>query len=144
VLEQMDRGGHPTINPFLNPDGDKNLYNSRQPANDVANYLGPGPRCWKSLGVALVWIQAQVPLDRTRLTNSATRRCNPADWLADQGTGQGIPGCDQPALGATVDATDTAEEMTHDYLSHLIPAVRYARSLISARPDWLPWARFQT
>jgi hypothetical protein len=37
----MDRGGHPTINPFINPDGEKNLYNSRQPADDVANYLGP-------------------------------------------------------------------------------------------------------
>ena len=62
-------------------------------------------RPWESLAVVLVWIQAQVPLDRARLTNSATRRCNPADWLADQGTGQGIPGCDQPAAGATVDAT---------------------------------------
>jgi hypothetical protein len=41
TLVQMDRGGHPTINPFLNPDGEKNLYNSRQPADDVANYLGP-------------------------------------------------------------------------------------------------------
>ena len=41
VLEQLDRGGHPTINPFINPDGEKNLYNSRQPADDVANYLGP-------------------------------------------------------------------------------------------------------
>jgi hypothetical protein len=41
TLEQMDRGGHPTINPFINPDGEKNLYNSRQPADDVANYLGP-------------------------------------------------------------------------------------------------------
>ncbi len=41
VLEQMDRGGNPTINPFINPDGEKNLYNSRQPADDVANYLGP-------------------------------------------------------------------------------------------------------
>jgi hypothetical protein len=41
ILEQMDRGGHPTINPFINPDGTKNLYNSRQPANDVANYLQP-------------------------------------------------------------------------------------------------------
>jgi hypothetical protein len=41
TLEQMDRGGHPTINPFLNPDGDKNDYNSRQPADDVANYLQP-------------------------------------------------------------------------------------------------------
>jgi Domain of unknown function (DUF4331) len=39
VLEQMDRGGHPTINPFINPDGEKNLFNSRQPADDVANYL---------------------------------------------------------------------------------------------------------
>jgi hypothetical protein len=41
ALVQMDRGGHPTINPFINPDGEKNLYNSRQPADDVANYLGP-------------------------------------------------------------------------------------------------------
>ena len=29
------------INPFINPDGEKNLYNSRQPIDDVANYLGP-------------------------------------------------------------------------------------------------------
>jgi hypothetical protein len=41
MLVQMDRGGHPTINPFINPDGEKNLYNSRHPADDVANYLGP-------------------------------------------------------------------------------------------------------
>ncbi len=41
VLEQMDRGGNPTINPFINPDGEKNLFNSRQPADDVANYLEP-------------------------------------------------------------------------------------------------------
>ncbi|MDR2987286.1 MAG: DUF4331 domain-containing protein [Nocardiopsaceae bacterium] len=41
MLTQMDRGGNPTINPFINPDGEKNLYNSRQPAEDVANYLGP-------------------------------------------------------------------------------------------------------
>jgi hypothetical protein len=70
-----------------------------------------------------------VPLDRARLTNGAARRCNPAGWLADQGADQGIPGRDQPARGATVDATDTAEEMTHDYLSRLMPAVRRARSL---------------
>jgi hypothetical protein len=37
----MDRGGNPTINPFINPDGEKNLYNSRQPVDDVNNYLGP-------------------------------------------------------------------------------------------------------
>jgi hypothetical protein len=41
MLMQMDRGGNPAINPFINPDGAKNLYNSRQPADDVANYLGP-------------------------------------------------------------------------------------------------------
>ena len=32
---------NPTINPFINPDGEKNLFNSRQPADDVANYLEP-------------------------------------------------------------------------------------------------------
>jgi hypothetical protein len=41
MLEQMDRGGNPTINPFINPDGEKDRYNSRQPTDDVANYLGP-------------------------------------------------------------------------------------------------------
>src|SRR5580692_3975968 len=41
TLEQLDRGGNPTINPSINPDGEKNLFNSRQPADDVANYLGP-------------------------------------------------------------------------------------------------------
>ena len=41
ALVQMDRGGNPTINPFINPDGEKNLYNTRQPADDVANYLEP-------------------------------------------------------------------------------------------------------
>jgi len=37
----MDRGGNPTINPFINPDGQKNLFNSRHPADDVANYQEP-------------------------------------------------------------------------------------------------------
>jgi hypothetical protein len=41
VLEQMDRGGNPTINPFINPDGEKNLFNTRHPADDVTNYLSP-------------------------------------------------------------------------------------------------------
>jgi hypothetical protein len=38
---QMDRGGNPTINPFVNPDEEKDRYNSRQPVDDVANYLEP-------------------------------------------------------------------------------------------------------
>jgi hypothetical protein len=41
TLEQLDRGGNPTINPFINPDGQKNLFNSRQPEFP---YLGvPNP-----------------------------------------------------------------------------------------------------
>ena len=49
-LVQMDRGGNPTINPFINPDGEKNLYNSRQPADDVANYLGPWSKILENAG----------------------------------------------------------------------------------------------
>jgi hypothetical protein len=49
-LVQMDRGGHPTINPFINPDGEKNLYNSRHPADDVDNYLGPWSKILESGG----------------------------------------------------------------------------------------------
>jgi hypothetical protein len=50
ALEQMDRGGNPTINPFINPDGEKDLYNSRQPADDVANYLGPWSKILENSG----------------------------------------------------------------------------------------------
>jgi hypothetical protein len=50
MLEQMDRGGHPTINPFINPDGEKDLYNTRQPADDVANYLGPWSKILENSG----------------------------------------------------------------------------------------------
>ena len=50
TLVQMDRGGNPTINPFINPDGEKDLYNSRQPADDVANYLGPWSQILENSG----------------------------------------------------------------------------------------------
>jgi Domain of unknown function (DUF4331) len=40
-LVQVDRGGHPTINPFVNPNDVKDQFNARQPADDVANYLRP-------------------------------------------------------------------------------------------------------
>ncbi len=39
AIVQVDRGGHPTINPFVNPNNVKNEYNLREPADDVANYL---------------------------------------------------------------------------------------------------------
>ena len=50
VLMQLDRGGNPTINPFINPDGEKNLFNSRQPADDVANYLEPWTQILQNAG----------------------------------------------------------------------------------------------
>jgi hypothetical protein len=40
-LVQVDRGGHPTINPFVNPNNVKNTYNLGQPVDDVATYLAP-------------------------------------------------------------------------------------------------------
>ena len=50
TLKQMDRGGNPTINPFINPDDAKDEYNARQPADDVANYLGPWSELLESHG----------------------------------------------------------------------------------------------
>jgi hypothetical protein len=41
VLVQVDRGGHPTINPFINPNEVKDEFNARQPTDDLANYLEP-------------------------------------------------------------------------------------------------------
>ena len=38
-IVQVDRGGHPTINPFVNPNNVKNEYNLRHPADDLDNYL---------------------------------------------------------------------------------------------------------
>jgi hypothetical protein len=38
-LVQVDRGGHPTINPFINPNHAKDDFNARHPADDVQNYL---------------------------------------------------------------------------------------------------------
>ncbi len=39
TIIQVDRGGHPTINPFVNPNNIKNEYNLRVPADDVENHL---------------------------------------------------------------------------------------------------------
>jgi hypothetical protein len=52
ALVQVDRGGHPTINPFINPDGAKNLYNARQPADDLENYLQPWSKLLQDNGYA--------------------------------------------------------------------------------------------
>jgi hypothetical protein len=49
-LVQVDRGGHPTINPFLNPNEVKDDFNARQPADDLANYLEPWTRLLQDNG----------------------------------------------------------------------------------------------
>jgi hypothetical protein len=41
ALVQVDRGGHPTINPFINPEYAKDEYNAGHPADDAAKYLEP-------------------------------------------------------------------------------------------------------
>ena len=41
AVAQVDRAGHPTINPFINPDYAKAAYNAGHPADDVATYLEP-------------------------------------------------------------------------------------------------------
>jgi Domain of unknown function (DUF4331) len=74
TLEQMDRGGNPTINPFINPDGEKDLYNSRQPADDVANYLEPWSKILENGGyppeearqAALTFLPDILRYDRTK------------------------------------------------------------------------------
>ena len=50
VLVQVDRGGHPTINPFINPNEVKDQFNARQPADDVANYLQPWSKLLQANG----------------------------------------------------------------------------------------------
>ena len=45
-----DRGGHPTINPFINPNEVKDVYHAGQPADDVANYLEPWTKLLQGSG----------------------------------------------------------------------------------------------
>jgi len=74
TLEQMDRGGNPTLNPFINPDGEKDRYNSRQPADDVANYLEPWSKVLEKGGyppeeakaAALMFLPDILRYDRTK------------------------------------------------------------------------------
>jgi hypothetical protein len=49
-LVQVDRGGHPTINPFVNPNDVKDQFNVRHPADDVANYMEPWARLLQEKG----------------------------------------------------------------------------------------------
>ncbi len=50
MLVQVDRGGHPSMNPIINPDDAKDEYNTRHPADDVANYLQPWSKLLQDRG----------------------------------------------------------------------------------------------
>ena len=39
MLVQVERDGHPSINPLMTPNDAKDEYNARQPVDDVKNYL---------------------------------------------------------------------------------------------------------
>src|SRR5258708_28169401 len=41
MLVQIDRGGHPSVNPIITPAGAKDQYTTRHPADDAATYLQP-------------------------------------------------------------------------------------------------------
>jgi hypothetical protein len=49
-LVQVDRGGHPTINPFINPNDLKDGFNAGQPAEDLGRYLQPWSRLLEENG----------------------------------------------------------------------------------------------
>jgi hypothetical protein len=49
-LVQVDRGGHPTLNPFINPNEVKDEFNTRHPADDVTNYLQPWSKLLENNG----------------------------------------------------------------------------------------------
>jgi hypothetical protein len=64
----------PDHHPFINPDGEKDLYNSRQPADDLANYLGPWSKILENNGyppeevrqAALIVLPDILRYDRTK------------------------------------------------------------------------------
>jgi hypothetical protein len=85
TLEQMDRGGNPTINPFINPDGEKDLYNSRQPADDVANYLDPWSKVLENGGPWRLRREPGPPPGRS-IGQGRCREPSPRDRRAAAGT----------------------------------------------------------
>jgi hypothetical protein len=52
LLVQVERDGHPSINPLMTPNDAKDEYNVRQPVDDVANYLKPWSEILQDHGYA--------------------------------------------------------------------------------------------
>ena len=51
TLVQMDRGGHPTINPFINPDGEKTSTTPGSPPTTSPTTWGRGRKSWKTAAI---------------------------------------------------------------------------------------------
>jgi hypothetical protein len=52
MLVQVERDGHPSMNPIVIADEQKNDFNARHPADDVKNYLEPLSRLLQEHGYA--------------------------------------------------------------------------------------------
>jgi hypothetical protein len=75
ALVQVDRGGHPTINPFINPEYAKDEYNARHPVDDVAKYLEPWSQILRQNGYpAAEAAAAPPPFSRTSCGTTAAGR----------------------------------------------------------------------
>ncbi len=74
-LVQLDRGGHPTINPFINPDGEKNLYNTRPRPTTSPTTWDRGPKSWRTAATHLRKPRRQ--RCRSYPTSSATTALSP-------------------------------------------------------------------
>jgi hypothetical protein len=71
TLVQMDRGGHPSINPIINPDDVNNQYNTGEPATDVETHL-------------TLWTKSCRPAAATRLRRRRPRPpvlCSPTSCV---------------------------------------------------------------
>ncbi|HEX7734778.1 MAG TPA: DUF4331 family protein [Ktedonobacteraceae bacterium] len=49
-LISVDRGAHPSLTAYFNPEEARDEYNAREPADDIANYLEPWARVLQRLG----------------------------------------------------------------------------------------------
>jgi hypothetical protein len=80
ALVQVDRGGHPTINPFINPEYAKDEYNAGHPVDDVAKYLEPWSQILRQNG----YPAAEAAAARHRSPGHPAVRPQPAGRLSQR------------------------------------------------------------
>jgi hypothetical protein len=130
MLVQVDRDGHPSMNPIVIADDQKDEFNARHPADDVENYLGPLSRLLEQHGyppdeaaaAALTLLPDILSFDRARPAAYPNGRAPTDDVFSaraaylshGQATAQGIKPhgdllAEFPFLGVPNPATDTGE-----------------------------------